>query len=118
MSDYTYKLKVIAECERHMKACMKKADELKGTAPDCTAIIHGEKYQSESEVTDAYGCGIITSSERDRALRKIRTADSKHEDDIKIQEDMAVLWKDLAEEIREGIAEEEKTKPAQAWEED
>ena len=35
-------------------------------------IINGDKYNSEIEILEAYGCNIISSAQRDTAMKKFR----------------------------------------------
>ena len=59
---------VMRKIDKEIKSINKKIKEIE--EKPFVVVINGEEYSSYNEVMDAYGCDMITSSQRDSALRK------------------------------------------------
>ena len=51
---------------------IKKLEAKRKDKENFEIIINGDKYNSEIEILEAYGCNIISWSQRDTALKKFR----------------------------------------------
>ena len=51
---------------------IKKLEAKRKDPDDFEIIINGDKYNSEYEILEAYGCNIISWSQRDTAMKKFR----------------------------------------------
>ena len=55
----------------------KKAQDIK--SQKFVVIINGEEYETENEVLESYGCDMITSTQKDNALRKFEEHEQNEE---------------------------------------
>ena len=51
---------------------IKKLEAKRKDSENFEIIINGDKYNSEIEILEAYGCNIISSAQRDTAMKKFR----------------------------------------------
>lgn len=51
---------------------IKKLEAKRKDPDNFEIIINGDKYNSEIEIIEAYGCNIISSAQRDTAMKKFR----------------------------------------------
>lgn len=56
---------------RDLNNLIKKLNKTKKKKEEFVTIIDGEEYHSYREITDAYGCEMITEEQKDRALKKL-----------------------------------------------
>lgn len=68
--------------ERDLQKKIKQLKDKRKKKQDFEIIINGDKYNSEFEILEAYGCDIISNAQKDTALKKFREWLSGGTDDI------------------------------------